>query len=311
MESRLKQETTDVKDQLGKAIGDLGSRVERTERRLDDFAEEVNLLVDRRLATTLRGNAPYLPTAKDCGVEAVTADPACDPSCAAMPMASVSDNPLKSYAAALVSDRGASLRTRPSNRSGKNKEENYWQCRRALRLRPIAVSREGNDIEAVTDFMRSHLKLDDQFLDSLGPFSVRRIPAGPGAKVKGEAVVTFDSVEASDAVRRSARNLAGKGQEYGIRLELPNHLKTAMSALQAVSYEIKQKFPGSRRNVLFDDDALDLVLDFSTAEGQTWRRMTSQQARDRKKKSASTSKFALESEEIDALLDGGDEASGP
>ena len=50
METRLKQETTDVKDQLGQAIGDLGNRVERTERRLDEVTGEVHRIVDMRLA---------------------------------------------------------------------------------------------------------------------------------------------------------------------------------------------------------------------------------------------------------------------
>lgn len=106
-------------------------------------------------------------------------------------------------------------------------------------------------------------------------------------------------------MRKTARNLAGKGPNYGIRLELPNHLKTAMSALQMVSYDIKQKFPNSRRNVLFDDDDMDLVLDFSTGEDQPWRRMTSQQARERKKKRNTTTgqKFSLDTAETDALLD--------
>ena len=177
-------------------------------------------------------------------------------------------------------------------------------CRTKLRLRPIG---SGDGHEAVLDFMKTHLGLDDSFVANLGPFNVQRIPSGPGAKIKDEAIVTFCSVEVSDAVKRSARNLAGKRSDYGIRLELPNHLKTAMSALQAVSYQIKQKFPGSRRNVLFDDNGLDLVLDFSTAEGNPWRRMTSQQARDRRKKSGTKGKLALESGEIDALLDGDDE----
>ena len=101
--------------------------------------------------------------------------------------------------------------------------------------------------------MIDHRKLDHAFLSSLGPFSVQRVPSGPGSKVKDEAIVHFHSVEISDAVRRCAKNLAGKGQDYGIRLELPYHLKTAMSALQTVSYVMKQKFPTSRRNVLFDD----------------------------------------------------------
>lgn len=83
-----------------------------------------------------------------------------------------------------------------------------------------------------------------------------------------------------------------------------------MGALQAVSYELRQKFPDSRRNVLFDDETKDLVLDFTT-DDKTWRRMTSQQARDRKKKQKTGGgNFTLEADEIDAILDG-DPATSP
>ena len=132
-----------------------------------------------------------------------------------------------------------------------------------------------------------------------------RGPLWPSCTIKGEAIVTFQSTDVRDAVKGAARNLAGKGQDYGVRLELPNHLKSAMKALQAVSYELKTKYPQARRNVLFDDEALDLVLDFCLGDDKPWRRMTSQQAVERKKRSGDrTGKFGLESGEIDALLDG-------
>ena len=53
LETRMKRETDEVKEQLGVAVntsGDLGLRVERAEKRLDGLAEEVNSLVDKRLA---------------------------------------------------------------------------------------------------------------------------------------------------------------------------------------------------------------------------------------------------------------------
>ena len=53
MEKRLKDETMEVRDQLGQAIGDLGSRVEKTETRLDGIVEEVNHMVDARLARSM------------------------------------------------------------------------------------------------------------------------------------------------------------------------------------------------------------------------------------------------------------------
>ena len=132
--------------------------------------------------------------------------------------------------------------------------------------------------------MRDHLKLGDDFLDCMGPIKIQRVPFGPAAKIINEVVVYYQSIEARDAVKSAARNLAGKPADYGVRLEFPNRLKTAMKSLQSISYEIKQKFPASRRNVLLDDEELDLVLDFCTGEGNSWRRMTSKQARERRKK---------------------------
>ena len=154
--------------------------------------------------------------------------------------------------------------------------------------------------------MREHLRLEPAQIECLGPYSVRRVPFGPAARIKNEVIVTYQSTEARDVVRGAARNLAGKSSEYGVRLELPNHLKSAMSALQSVSYDIRQKYPSSRRNVLFDDSTMDLVLDICTAEGQEWKRITSSQARQRKKKNAITSgRLNVSDGELDGLLDGG------
>ena len=130
----------------------------------------------------------------------------------------------------------------------------------------------------------------------------------PAAKIRNEAVATFQSVDTRDSVRSAARNLAGKLSDFGVRLEIPNHLKSGMRDLQTASFEIKQKYPASRRNVLMDDDSLELVLDFCTAEGGQWRRMSSKQARERRikrnEKSPSVDKFRLEEGELNCLLDG-------
>ena len=119
--------------------------------------------------------------------------------------------------------------------------------------------------------------------------------------------MTYQSVEVRDAVKRSARNLAGKGQDYGVRLEIPNSMKSAMAALQSVSFELKQKFPEAKRNVLYDDESMELVLDFAVQEGKPWRRMTAGQARNRKRKKrpAEEGRSCLDADEIDSILDGG------
>ena len=156
--------------------------------------------------------------------------------------------------------------------------------------------------------MREHLKLSGDFMDCVGEFEVQRVPHGPAARIKHEAMVTYMSVDIRDAVKGAARNLAGLGSDYGVRLELPNHLKSTMKTLQAVSFELKTKFPLSRRNVLFDDEAMDLVLDFTAGEDKPWRRITSKQAMDRKKNKSVTNGpqsvgFGLSDGELDRILD--------
>ena len=284
LETRMKRETDQMKAQLSMAVdsvGDLGVRMEQTEKRLQGLVEEVNSIVDKKLAD--------LPVA------------------GALPLA---ESPGSSYAAMLASglEKHPPTTWKSSRSPGRRREDRYWECRRTLRLRPIP---EGDIIEQVRAFMTDHLKLSQTFMESVGDIKASRVPSGPAAKVKDEVVVAYQTTDIRDAVKSAARNLAGKGSDYGVRLELPDHLKSAMKSLQAVSYEIKKKYPLARRNVLFDDETMDLVLDFCVAEGASWRRMTSAQAKERKKKIPGPSnKLPLEDNEIDRLLDTSTNAAG-
>ena len=56
--------------------------------------------------------------------------------------------------------------------------------------------------------------------------------------------------------------------------------------------------------MLFDDETQDLVLDFCLWEGKPWKRMTSDQARQRKKKRPADSRMVVDEEELDEILDG-------
>ena len=191
--------------------------------------------------------------------------------------------------------------------AAKRKEDQYWDCRRSLRLRPIKTA----GVEDVINYMQTKLKLDTEFTSCMGPLSIQRVPSGPAAKIKDEVIVKFNSIEARDVVKGAARNLAGRGHEYGVRLEIPNSLKGAMGALQAVSYEVRQKFSDARTNVLMEDESMDLVLDFCVGEGRTWRRMTSAQAKTRKRRSGQgQDKFGLDEGEIDEILGGGGNIGG-
>ena len=100
------------------------------------------------------------------------------------------------------------------------------------------------------------------------------------SKISGEGIAVFATTEVRDAVRRSAKNLAG-APDSGIRLEIPTALQSSLKALEAVSYELKQKHSGIKRSIKFDDDQMDLVLDFNVKpdDGGDWKRVTAVQAK--------------------------------
>ena len=164
----------------------------------------------------------------------------------------------------------------PQQQSQSDRQElRYWECRRAIRIRPVAG---GNEREALIDYLKTYLLLDESFIGNMGCTKIERIPFGAKTKFKNEMVVTFSSVEARDIVQAAAVNLGAHGPEIGVRLEIPNHLKKSMRVLQNASYALKQKHLAAKRNVLFDDEALDLRLDFCLEDGSPWRRMTPKQA---------------------------------
>ena len=87
-------------------------------------------------------------------------------------------------------------------------------------------------------------------------------------------------------MRRAAKELAGDS-EAGIRLEVPTRLQPSLKALEAVSFSLKQKNKDTKRSIKFDDQSMDLILDFNTKPddpASPWRRVTADQAKQMKPK---------------------------
>ena len=76
---------------------------------------------------------------------------------------------------------------------------------------------------------------------------------------------------------------------------------------------MKQKHPEAWRNVLYDDDVMDLVLDFCLSPGSQWRRITSAQAIGRKRRApvSTGGNFRIRDDEIDGLFGSGTDSSAP
>ena len=167
---------------------------------------------------------------------------------------------VNSYASS-VSSGASGPSVAPSPRV--TKEHMYWLCRRSLRLWPVP-GKQGPEIrESLKIFLKDRLRFSSVFLSEMGEASTKRIATAPGSRIKDEVVVVFSTVEIRDAVRRAAKELAGDNGA-GIRLEVPRGLQPSLKALEAVSYNLKQKNNGIKRNIRFDDLAQDLVLDFNT-----------------------------------------------
>ena len=66
-------------------------------------------------------------------------------------------------------------------------------------------------------------------------------------------------------------NLAGKNA--GIRLEIPDTLRPSLRALESLAFNLRKANPEMKRNVKFDDEVMDLVMDVKLNEHATWKKI--------------------------------------
>ena len=108
-------------------------------------------------------------------------------------------------------------------------------------------------------------------------------------------------------MRGAAYNLAGQA-EAGIRLEIPHHLMANFKALSSASYRLKLKYKNCKRNIKYDDETCDLVLDFKTGEDCPWKKLRPAQARQLLKEEGGSAEEVSTSDMSDILGLGGGEA---
>ena len=155
--------------------------------------------------------------------------------------------------------------------------------------------------KALGIFLKNRLNLSSSFLTDIGRVSVMRVV---GSKVNHKVIAVFGSIEIRDAVRRAARELAGAA-DAGIRLEISLYSQPSLKALEAVSYGLKQKNPGVKRSIKFNDQEMDLVLDFNVdPDGvEVWRRVSASQAKVMKPKISKNKASGLTDDELTGMMD--------
>lgn len=180
------------------------------------------------------------------------------------------------------------------------KEGRYWKARQSLRVWPIRGEGKAMTV-ALADFLQDKLLLEEDVVEQVNECKIRRIPNGRDVKIRFEVSVEFPSVEVRDAVRNAAFNLAGHA-DSGIRLEIPHHLMANFKALNNASYKLRQKFPGCKRNIKYDDEACDLVLDFRTGQASQWRTLTAGEAKKMAREDGGIDRISAA--DLSELLDG-------
>ena len=160
------------------------------------------------------------------------------------------------------------------------KHNRYMKARRSLRIWPIKGNAEDLRLE-LQKFLTHKLRLGEDVLSDTGDCSIRKIPAGHRnqGNINNEVTVEFPSIELRDVVRAAAYNLAGH-PGAGIRLEVPHHLMANFKALNSAAYKLKTRYSGCKRNIKYDDELCDLVLDFKTDEDSGWKRIRPSQAKE-------------------------------
>ena len=92
---------------------------------------------------------------------------------------------------------------------GLSKEEQYWLCRRSLRIWPIPGRSDEEMSKNLGVFMRDKLHLSSAFLKAMGQLSIKRVAEGPAAKIQDEVIAVFSTVEIRDTIRRAVKELGG------------------------------------------------------------------------------------------------------
>ena len=142
------------------------------------------------------------------------------------------------------------------------KEAAYWEARRSLRLAPI----EGDLLEGVKKFIIETLGLDEGIVEGINRSAIRRVPLRQSDRIKNEVVVHFPSGKDRDSVKAAGFSLTGT--QCAMRLELPSHLLAQHRLLSQAAQNLRKSKTGTRTNIKFDDNTMDMVLDYRLDGGQ-------------------------------------------
>ena len=163
--------------------------------------------------------------------------------------------------------------------AGRPKEdENYLLCRRCVRVWPVIPDSKGL-IPAVKVFLRDVMEMPTKDVLRIPIETAEATASPPNSKIHDEVLVCFKRVEDRDTVYSYARSLAKTGSKAGIRLEIPQHLRTAFRLLETHANAVRAAIgPTMKRSIRFDDVERSMVLSIKLSEHDPWITIDATQA---------------------------------
>ena len=178
------------------------------------------------------------------------------------------------------------LAAKPSTAAAAAKEEKYLISRRSGRFWPIPGTTPDELRSAAVEMIQGALLVPDSEKIADRIENVRRTRTSFTSKIADEAIVIFDSAATRDLVFSHAKNLAkiappAKRESLGLRLDYPAHLGSDYRALDAYGAQLRAKCEkGFRRNIRFNDDEQNLVMDINFPNQTKWIRVSAKMAKE-------------------------------
>ena len=170
----------------------------------------------------------------------------------------------------IVDKKVAAQGTRNS-KAEDEKETQYQKCRRSIRMWPVPLS---EDLDSqVRKFMRTYLSMPEQMVSNTRIDGIEPQQQPRRSKISDEVLVRFCNVQTRDIVQSYAISLAQFTGKAGLRLEIPDHLRSLFRRFESHVASLREQHGNVKRAIRFDDETRSLRMDVKL-ENTQWHRLT-------------------------------------
>ena len=207
-------------DDLLRAISDVGKNVASINQRLQSFCTKDDFQhLTQELKGGIQKNADNIASLKEQRIE--------DQQLLSNKVERIVDK----HVSRLVTLKGNAFPTRVAQQ-----EEDFLSARRTILIRPIT----GSNLEAAArDFFKKVLLLPEQTVDQLEIEHAERTRQVRRSQIRDELLVRFKTAADRDVAQSYAFNLATAGREAGLRLHIPDHLKSLFKQFEKHAADLK------------------------------------------------------------------------